>query len=383
MFRRLGNNVGTKEAAGRERGMRAAALLTRVLGLVLAAALLVPVAVAQGASGAKCSPEQGQALIDERRLEQAVREFTCVIDAEPTEVEGYRGRIETQLLLGRYSDALGDYARVTARVLPVHPDAKNAVLAGYAERLQSTPEDVAALTGASFARWAFFDYASAIHLLNRLLEVEPDGLYGNLFRGSSRLLQGGPGPDVRGEADLERAIDLAPESPDVHFVVADAYTYGLPDLERAFAEATLALDGGLDTPRVHAILATAQNAFGELEDAAAHIQRHFELVTTELLTAPSLASGDTLTLDLVPGRAYAIPIAATAGETISISTSSRDYWDSIAVLLAPDGSPVVGSDDDNAYFAAFDWVAEKTGIYLVKVAFFEAVNTGELVVTWN
>lgn len=106
-------------------------------------------------------------------------------------------------------------------------------------------------------------------------------------------------------------------------------------------------------------------------------------MTTELLTAPPLASGDTLTLDLVPGRAYAIPIAATAGETISISTSSRDYWDSIAVLLAPDGSPVVGSDDDNAYFAAFDWVAEETGIYLLQVAFFEAVNTGELVVTWN
>ena len=383
MFRKLGRNARTTEAAGREGGVRAAALLTRVLGFALAAALLVPAAVAQGANGPKCSAEQGQALIDERQLERAVREFTCVIDAEPTEVEGYRGRIEAALLLGRYSDALADHARVTARVLPVHADAKKTILAGYAERLDSTPEDVAALTGASFARWAFFDYASAIHLLNRLLEVEPDGLYGNLFRGSSRLLQGGPGPDVRGEADLERAIALAPESPDVHFIVADAYTYGLPDLERAFAEATLALDGGLDTPRVHAILAAGYNAFGELEDAASHIQRHFELVTTELVTAPPLAAGDTLTLDLVPGRAYAIPVAASAGESISISTSSHDYWDTIAVLLAPDGSPVVGSDDENAYFAAFDWVAEESGIYLLQVTFFEAVNTGELVVTLN
>ncbi len=35
-----------------------------------------------------------------------------------TQVEGYRGRIEAELLLGRYSDAVGDYARVTAFVLP-------------------------------------------------------------------------------------------------------------------------------------------------------------------------------------------------------------------------------------------------------------------------
>lgn len=88
-----------------------------------------------------------------------------------------------------------------------------------------------------------------------------------------------------------------------------------------------------------------------------------------------------LSLDLAPGRTYAIPIAASAGETISIATRSRDFWDSIAVLLAPDGSPVVGSDDDNAYFAAFDWVAEQTGTYMLQVTSFEAVSTGELVVT--
>ena len=42
---------------------------------------------------------------------------------------------------------------------------------------------------------------------------------------------------------------------------------------------------------------------------------------------------------------------------------------------------LVGSDDDSAYFAAFDWVAEETGTYLLKVTSFEAVSTGPLVVT--
>lgn len=361
---------------------RAAAVGARALLVSLVAALLLtgPVAAAPAAP-ASCSADQGQASIDEGRYERAVREFTCVIDAQPTEVEGYRGRIEAELLLGRYSDALADYARVTAVVEPLHPDAHAIIQAGYTDRLAIAPYDIAALTGASFERWADFDYAQALHLLEQLLEVDPDDPYGTLFRGSSRLLRGGPGPKLRGEADLARAIALAPESPHVRFVVADAYTYGLPDLERAFAEASLALDWGLDTPRIHAILAAGYNAFGDLAAAATHIERHFELVTTESITTAPLPAGESLALDLVPGRIYAIPIVVTAGETISISTGSRDFWDSIAVLLAPDGTPVVGSDDDNAYHAAFDWVAEETGTYLLHVAFFEAVNTGELVVT--
>ena len=371
----------TKNTAGHALGARPATLVMRLLGFVVATALLVPAVMAQAAAGApNCTAEQGQAFIDMGSYEHAIHEFTCLVDAQPTEVEGYRGRIEAELLLGRYSDALADYGRVTAVVEPVHPDAHAIIRVGYADRLAIEPHDITALTGASFERWANFDYAQTLHLLEQLLDVDPNHPYGRLFRGSSRLLQGGPGPKVRGEADLARAIELAPESPDVRFIVADAYTYGMPDFERAFAEASLALSWGLDTARVNAILAAAYNVFGDLEAAATHIERHFELVTTESVTTSALPAGESLTLDLVPGRIYEIPIAVTAGETISIATSSKDYWDSIAVLLAPDGSPVVGSDDEIAYHAAFDWVAEETGTYLLKVAFFEAWNRGELVV---
>jgi hypothetical protein len=45
----------------------------------------------------------------------------------------------------------------------------------------------------------------------------------------------------QGLADLDRAIALAPSSPDVRFIVSDAFTYGLSDPQRAFAEASLAL----------------------------------------------------------------------------------------------------------------------------------------------
>jgi hypothetical protein len=63
-------------------------------------------------------------------------------------------------------------------------------MAGYAARLSAAPDDVPALTGASFAHWWFFEYPAAVHVVNGLLALLPNDLYGNLFRGSSRLLQG-------------------------------------------------------------------------------------------------------------------------------------------------------------------------------------------------
>ncbi len=328
---------------------------------------------------APCTAERGQQLIDAGQFKQAIREFTCLVDRDPTAVEGYRGRIEAQLLLGRFSDALRDYTRVTAFVLPAHPEAEGAIIAGYLARLDAAPDAIPALTGLSFAHWYFFDYPAAIDVTGHLLEVMPDDVYGNLFLGSSRLLRGAPRSG--GAADLEQAIALAPTSPDVRFIVADAYTYGgEPDAERAFDEAMQALEGGLDTPRIRAILASAYAAFGDASAAAAQIALHLDLVTTELVAAPPLPAGSSASLGLVPGRTYDIPIPASAGTTVSISTGSKDFTDTILVLLAPDGTPLVGSDDEKAYFAGISWVAPADGTYRLRVTSFEAVSTGILLV---
>jgi hypothetical protein len=265
---------------------------------------------------------------------------------------------------------------VTAVVTPVHPDAQAMIFAGYAGRLDAAPDNIPALTGASFARWVYFDYLGAIHLLDHLLDLEPANPYGNLFRGSSRLLKGHAVND--GVGDLDYAIALAPASPDVHYIVAEAYTYGLPDPNRAFTEATFALDGGLDTPRVHAILGSAYLAFGNVAAAAAQIQTHIQLVTTSLVTTSALPASTTLDRALVPGQTLDIPLVVSAGEKVSIVTSSHDYWDTILVLLDPNGSPVLGSDDSWKYFAAFDWTAPSSGTYRIRVTFFEGVITGTL-----
>ena len=318
----------------------------------------------------------GQASIDEGDYDRAVREFAAMIEADPTAVDGYRGRAEASLLLRRFADAYRDYAAITAFVRPVHPDALDTIDRDYGERLAAAPGSIPALTGAGFVQWAHFDYGQAVELLDALLEVRPDDVFATLFRGSARLLAGLM--NEGGIADLERAIELAPGSADVHYIVADAYTYGLPDPERASAEASIALERGLDTPRVRAILAAAQLAFGNEAAAATHIERHLELVSTDLLSTAPLAAGASLSLDLAPGRVYDVPLPVTAGETISVATSSRDFVDTIAVLYAPDGTLLTGSDDTNAQFAAISTRAARSGTYRLRTSSFEAVDTGVL-----
>ena len=331
---------------------------------------------------AACSAAQGQQLLDTGQYKKAISEFTCLIDFDPTAIDGYRGRIEAELMLGRFSDAVRDYVRVNAFVVPVHPDAEQVIVDGYRARLDAAPNAIPALAGQSFAYWWFFDYPPAIHVLDHLLEVEPNNVYGNLFRGSSRLLRGQA--RAAGAADLERAIVLAPSSPDVRFIVADAYTYGLiPDAQRAFDEATFALDGGLDTPRVHAIRGASYLAFGDTTAAAREIKIHIDQVTTQLVGSSPLAARSSRSVGVVPGRTYEMPIAAAAGEKISILATSKDFFDTILVLLAPDGTPVVGGDDFKGYFAGFEWVAPAATTYRLRVTSFEAVSTGQLTVSRN
>jgi hypothetical protein len=301
----------------------------------------------------------------------------AVTDPAPAALREYLRRAERALRRGRFSDAYAAYYRgITAHVLPVHRDVAETIYSGYASRLANRSPSKADLADAAFAHWAFSDYAGAVALLDKLLEHDPANLFATLFRGSSLVLGGLD--HRRGLADLERAIALDPDSPDVRYVVADAYTYGAPNADRAFLEATLAFSRGLRTPRVHAILAFGRLARGEDRPAAAHIAAHIELVTTERLTAEPLAAGGSLSLDVVPGRVYHIPVPAVARTTISVSTSSDDFSDSIAVLLDPDGVPVAGSDDENESFAAIDCAAMVTGTFQLLATSFEAVDTGVL-----
>src|SRR5262245_33365562 len=88
-------------------GWRPVMFRSRCLPVAFAAALMYTTPITLDAAQAPkkgCSAAQGQAYIDQGRYDQAIREFSCLVAAQPTEAEGYRGKAEAELMLGRYSD---------------------------------------------------------------------------------------------------------------------------------------------------------------------------------------------------------------------------------------------------------------------------------------
>jgi hypothetical protein len=69
----------------------------------------------------------------------------------------------------------------------------------------------------------------------------------------------------------------------------------------------------------------------------------------------------------------------TAGDTISVATKFHDFCVFIAVRSRPRDRRS-SEATTNARLAAFDWVAEEAGLYLLGVTLLEAVSAGELVV---
>jgi tetratricopeptide (TPR) repeat protein len=351
------------------------------LAIAIGLSLIFQLSVACQATA--CDPllQLGQHLIDQGHYQQATNVFSLYIHQHPTDVEGYRGRIEAKLLLRHYSDAVLDYAQVTAKVIPIHPDADQQIYDHYAQRLAQRPNDRPALTGVSFAYWWYFEYQKSLQVLHKLLKKYPNDRYAVLMRGSSRVLSGTQ--SNQGLDDLDDAIRLDRQNPHVHFIVADANTYGAQDYNTAFVEANLALCGGLDTPRLHAILAVCYADFGNEAAAAEETQTHIAMVTTDYVNLPPLQVGEVEQRSMVPGQTLVIPIDVVAGEPIKIVTDSPtgEIWDTILVLLAPDGTPLKAADDVIDYFAAIDWPAPAGGTYHLLVTSFEAVSTGELSVS--
>ncbi|MBM4363820.1 MAG: hypothetical protein FJ104_14155, partial [Deltaproteobacteria bacterium] len=272
------------------------------------------------------------------------------------------------------------YTAIDARLVASHPDAYDEILDYYEAALERAPEDRTLLVGQSFALWWVSEYDAALTPLAALLSRDPEDPYAVLFRGSTRLFVG---TDVAGgTSDLAHALSLDASNPHAHFVVADAYTYALPDLPRALEAAERAIQLGLDTPRLQAILATAYLEMGDARRAGQHFAKHIELGTTERVGARPLPPGATLTLGVVPGRTFELTLELSIDVGVTVTTASPgDEVDSILVVLGPDGEPVFGNDDYEGYNAGFTFTPEATGTYRVLVTSFEGAGTGTLEIT--
>ncbi len=318
----------------------------------------------------------GQALLKAADYENAIADFTCAIEADKLNIGAYRGRIEALLLAGIYSEALRNYTEIAIHVIPETPNAVEQIIDAYRTTLDSDPENIILLTGYSFALWWVSDYEAALIEIEKILAVEPDNFYALMFHGSTSFFL----EDFEtGERDFARVLELVPENADIHFVLADAYTYAVGDMEKALEHGLLASELGLDTARLNAILGTAYFYLGDEATAIPYFARHIERATVETIEQADLEKEQAITLNMIPGQTYRFLVEVAADETLKISTTSdTDAVDTIMVLLAADGTLVTGNDDSVELNAGFEKVIEEVGIYTLLLSSFEGAGTGEV-----
>jgi hypothetical protein len=130
--------------------------------------------------------------------------------------------------------------------------------------------------------------------------------------------------------------------------------------------------------RVHAIFASSYLALDNQLAAVAELRAHIELVTNQLVQPRRLLPAPAHT---PPGREAELrKFRSRHGWRGALDlTSSRDFYDTILVLLAPDGPPALWSQD--RVFCRIQWVAVATGTYRILLTSFESVNTGDSTVS--
>jgi tetratricopeptide (TPR) repeat protein len=335
------------------------------------------------AEEAACDPEAnhlaaGDAQLEDEEYGRAITAFTCAIEEDPLNVAAYRKRIEASLLSGGYSNALRDYTNINTRVAPNVPDAVDQILAHYQVALAGSPDNIALLTGHSFAQWQAYNMDATLADTAHILEIEPDNLYALTFHGSASFFNGDA---ETGQRDFARALELAPESADLHFILADGYLYGLGDLEHALEAATTAKELGLDTARVNAIIATVYFNQGDVAAAVPYFAQHIENATQETIAGDSLQAGNSITIHITPGQTYRFPVEVSAGETLAVTTTSPDEVDTIMVLRAADSSLVIGNDDAVDLNAGFEQEIADADTYTLLLSTFEGAGSGQIILS--
>jgi tetratricopeptide (TPR) repeat protein len=352
-----------------------------MLGLSIAGNVLAQIEPCEPAQSADEWLMQGQRAFADEEYIAAVDAFSCAIAADPQFVPAYREQVVAYLFAGQYYDALNTYTRLRAVVVPQQPDALDQIKDYYTSALESAPSDSALLTGYSFALWITGDPEQALVTLNSLTEVQPDSQYGLVFLGSASMFAG---DFETGEAAFARALEADPDNAQLHFVLADGYLYGMGDVDRAFAFANSASALGLTVPRITAIQATYYLVNEDDQTAAEYFVLHIGDAASEIVETDPLEVGDTRTLEFLPGRAYRLPVELAAGDTLSITiTSENDGVDSLLVVLDSDGNPVTANDDTDGFNAGLNWLAPRSDRYEILLTTFEAVGTGEIVLTRN
>jgi tetratricopeptide (TPR) repeat protein len=223
---------------------------------------------------------------------------------------------------------------------------------------------------------ALANYAQALRFSEELPQLRA-----NILTDRSQLYQTQNNPEAA-LADLNGVIELQPSS--------EAYLQrGLFQLSAsAFEEAVADLDSAIELapqaqPALFLYRALAKEGLQNQSDAASDYLAWINAINQQPMDEAALESGDTVTLSMSQSVVYRIPFQAKRGEEINMMARNvGGDIDPLLVILAPDGTPLVGNDDvllgRNPTSVVTGFTAPQSGSYTVLVTHSISGYTGSV-----
>jgi tetratricopeptide (TPR) repeat protein len=196
-----------------------------------------------------------------------------------------------------------------------------------------------------------------------------------------------------------------------HFLAFESGSY---EFEEAIVAFDCAVELGVESAEIYAVLGLAHHLVGEYPEAVASYTRAIELddqlapaylnraesnllmnnidetVPADFLRWIELEATDTITstldeilqngnLAVVEGTVYRLTFDGVAGQLFSVAALSDDLADPLIVLVAPDGTPLIGNDDSgvNLNSVIRDYALTVSGEYTLVVSQAGAAGIGE------
>jgi len=231
--------------------------------------------------------DRGLARANLRKLDDALADFNTAAGLIPEEATCYRNRALVEFLQKEYELALEDINKsiglaakdpagflMRGRIKSVLKEYKSA-LAEFDKAIELNPNDPAAYVARGSTKMYMDDFASASVDLEKALQLNPKTVAACVARGCLKAKRGGA--DGAALADLEHAVELAPQQAQPHAVLGlfeYKFLQWAPALENCRKALDLGALGGADDLRAYIWLIRAQT--DEEADASKELEQHLK-----------------------------------------------------------------------------------------------------------
>jgi len=328
--------------------------------------------------------ERAGAAYDSGDYEKAVQDYSLFILLNPTFSQAYHLRGLAYSRLEQLDAALADLNQ--ALVYPQSSEQVKGLIYNDRALIYMMQEDVdaalqdldAAITAAPdlpdpYLRRAQLylfqeDYEDALNDYNKLIELAPDFSQGYAGRAVANASLGNTEAAL---ADYDRLIELEPENAGA-YAARSILNAGQSKYDAALTDLNAAIRIQPDDPSLYLQRGAVQSALNNQAEAAADYLEWIRRQGTRNEEADRLQPGESKVLQMESGLSYYLPFMATAGQTATLSATTRpdSGTDPLIVLLDTEGQPIVADDDsgDNFDAAITDYAIPADGLYTLIVS---------------